>query len=158
MNFMGAPPHINRSLNQIVDGKPHFDSTWLIWKSLAWLDYAKRNTNVSALQYATLELRQGIEQLWFDIIVTAVGGRLDVKEYSRCKQNATKMYKIIRRLQPDYQKLVRFTNICCSLEPHLPRIVEWDMPRLMRIHGEIAEYLHFYGVPSDTTEKNQNGL
>jgi hypothetical protein len=63
------------------------------------------------------------------------------------------MYKIIRRLQPDYQKLVRFTNICCSLEPHLPRIVEWDMPRLMRIHGEIAEYLHFYGVPSDTTEK-----
>jgi hypothetical protein len=150
---MAAPPYVNQSLNQIVDSKRHFISSWFIWKSLAWLDYAKRNTNASALQYAALELRQGIEQLWFDIIITAVGGRLDIKEYSHCKRNATKMYKIIRRLLPDYQKLVRFTNICGSLDLGQPKVVEWDMPRLIRIHGETSEYLHFYGVPNETTEK-----
>ena len=150
---MGAPPYINRSPNQIVDEKRLFDSAWYIWQALAWFDYAKRKTNISALQYGTLELRRGIEQLWFDIIITAVSGRLDIEEYSRCKRNATKMYKIIQRLLPDYQRLVKFTNICGSLDLQQPKVVEWDMPRLMRLHGEISEYLHFYGVPHETTEK-----
>jgi len=154
---MAALPYVNQSPSQIANSKRHFDSAWFIWKSLAWLDYAKRNTNIAALQYAALELRQGIEQLWFDMIVVAVGGRLDAKEYSHCKQNATKMYKIIRQLQPDYQKLVRFTNICCSLQPNLPRVVEWDIARLMRIHGGVAEYLHFSACRVRLL-KSQSGL
>ncbi len=149
---MGAPPYTNQSLSQIVDGKPHFDSAWFIWKSLAWLDYAKRNTNISALQYAALELRQGIEQLWFEVIFIVGGRRLDTAEYSRCKQNATKMYKVIDRLEPNYQRLVRFTNICCSLDPRLPRVIEWNMSQLKRIHGEMGNFLHFYGAPNETTE------
>jgi len=151
---MGAPPYSNQSLNQIVDGKRHFDSAWFIWKSLAWLDYAKRNTNITALQYGALELRQGVEQLWFEIIRIVGGRRLDIAEYSRCKQNATKMYKVIDRLEPNYQKLVRFTNICicCSLDSRLPRVIEWNMSQLKRIHGEMGSYLHFCGAPNETTE------
>jgi hypothetical protein len=149
---MAAPPFTNQPPNEIIGGKQHFDSAWLIWKSLAWLDYAKKNTNFSALQYAALELRQGIEQLWFDIIHTLGGGHLEEAEYLHCKQNATKMYKVIDRMEPNYQKLVRFTNICCSLDPRLPRIIEWNMSQLKRTHWEMGKYLHFNGAPSETTQ------
>jgi hypothetical protein len=148
---MRVPQPANRTPEQIVDAERVFDSAWHFWKALAWLDYAKRKTNISALQYAILELRQGVEHLWFDIIVTAVGGRLDIREYVRCKGDATKMYKVLDRLSPDHAKLVRFTNICVSLESGLPSVVEWDISRLKRIHGEISQYLHFFGIPSETT-------
>jgi hypothetical protein len=149
---MAAPPFTNKAPSEIVGGKQHFDSAWLIWKSLAWLDYAKKNTNFSALQYAALELRQGIEQLWYDIIHTLEGGHVEETEYLQCKQNATKMYKIIDRIEPNYLKLVQFTNICCSLDPRLPQIIEWNMPQLKRTDWEMGKYLHFNGKPSETTQ------
>jgi hypothetical protein len=99
-----------------------------------------------------LELRLGIEHLWFDIIVTAVGGRLDIQEYSRCKGNSTKMYKILDRLSPDHAKLVRFTNLTSSIDRDQPTLVEWDMPRLKRLHGDTSRYLHFWGIPTETTD------
>ncbi len=149
---MHVPPHANRTPEQIVDGERLFDSAWHFWQALSWLDLAKRRTSIAGLQYAALELRFGIEHLWFDIIVTAVGGKLDIREYSRCKGDSTKMYKVLDRLSPDHAKLVRFTNISGSLDPKQPPLIEWDMPRLKRLHGEISHYLHFLGTPSETTD------
>jgi len=152
---MHIPPHANRTPEEIVDGTRVFDSAWHFWQALSWLDHAKRTTSISALQYAALELRFGIEHLWFDIIVTAVGGKLDIREYSRCKGDSTKMYKVLDRLSPDHAKLVRFTNISGSLDPHAPPLVEWDMARLKRLHGEASQYLHFLGVPAESTHSPQ---
>ena len=149
---MTVPPHKNRTPEQILVAERLFDSAWHFWQALSWLDYAKRKTNISALQYAALELRQGIEHLWFDIIVTAVGGELDIREYARCKGDSTKMYKVLERLSPDQAKLVRFTNISGSLDRKLPPVTEWDIPKLKRLHGEISQYLHFFGIPSETTD------
>lgn len=149
---MHVPQHKKRTPQQIVDGKRLFDSGWHFWQAISWLDHAKRRTNVTALQYAALELRLGIEHLWFDIIVTAVGGKLEMNEYSRCKGDSTKMYKVLDRLSPDHAKLVRFTNICGSLDPKQPALIEWDIPRLRRLHGETSQYLHFFGVPRETTD------
>ena len=147
---MSIPPHTNRSPEQIVEADRLFDSAWHFWQALSWLDYAKRKTSITALQYAALELRLGIEHLWFDIIVTAVGGRLDVQEYSRCKNDSTKMYKVLDRLSPDHQKLVRFTNISVAVQKNQPSLIEWDIPRLKRLHGESSQYLHFLGKPDET--------
>ena len=149
---MPVPAHKNRSPQEIVDAERLFDSAWHFWQALSWLDCAKRKTNISALQYAALELRQGIEHLWFDMVVTAVGGELDVREYARCKGNSTKIYKVLERLSPDHVKLVRFTNISGSLDRKQPRLTEWDIPKLKRLHGEISQYLHFLGIPIETTE------
>ena len=149
---MQIPAHTNRSPEQILDSKRLFDDAWHVWKALSWCDYAKRTSNVTALQYAALELRFAIEHLWFDIIVTAGAGQLDIAEYARCKGNSTKMYKVLDRLFPDHAKLVRFTNITGSLDPDAPPLIEWDIPRLKRLHGEASGYLHFLGIPSETTE------
>ena len=113
---MHVPAHANRTPEEIVDGKRLFDSAWHFWQTLSWLDHAKRKTSIAALQYAALELRFGIEHLWFDIIVTAVGGKLDIREYSRCEGDSSKMYKVLDRLSPDHAKLVRFANLTGSLD------------------------------------------
>jgi hypothetical protein len=153
---MPVPQHKNRSPEQILDAAHLFDSAWHFWQALSWLDYAKRKTNISALQFAALELRRGIEHLWFDMVVTAVGGELDIREYARCKGDSTKMYKVLERLSPDQAKLVRFTNISGSLGGNQPPpVTEWDMPKLKRLHGEISQYLHFCGIPSETTDSSK---
>jgi hypothetical protein len=149
---MTVPPHKNRTPEQILDAKRLFDSAWHFCQALSWLDYAKRKTNISALQYAALELRQGIEHLWFDMVITAVGGELDIREYECCKGDSTKMYKVLERLSPDHAKLVRFTNISGSIDRRQQPVTEWDMPKLKRLHGEISQYLHFFGIPSQTTD------
>ena len=149
---MQIPPHVNRTPVQIVEGERLFDSAWHFWQALSWLDYAKRNANITSLQYAALELRLGIEHLWFEIIITAVGGKLDIGEYSRCKGDSTKMYKVLDRLSPDHARLVRFTNITGSLDLNQPELIEWDMQRLKRLHGETSQYLHFCGIPSESTD------
>ncbi len=94
---MPIPQHKNRSPDQILNAGRLFDSAWHFWQALSWVDHAKRNTSISALQYAALELRQGVEHLWFDMIVTSVGGELDIREYSRCKGDSTKMYIIAKK-------------------------------------------------------------
>jgi hypothetical protein len=152
---MHIPPHANRTPQEIVDTRRLFDSAWHFWQALSWLDHAKRTTGISALQYSAIELRFGIEHLWFDIIVTAVGGKLDIREYSRCKGDSTKMYKVLDRLSPDHAKLVRFTNISGALDPHAPPLIEWDMARLKRLHGEASQYLHFLGAPAESTDSPQ---
>jgi hypothetical protein len=152
---MSIPGHANRSPDEIVGGKRLFDSAWHVRQALSWLDYAKRKSNITALQYAALELRFGIEHLWFDIIVTAGGGQLDIREYSRCKGDSTRMYKILDRLFPDHARLVRFSNISSSLDCDAPSLVEWDVPRLKRLHREASQYLHFMGSPSETTDRPQ---
>jgi len=149
---MHVPPHKNRTPKQILDAERLFDSAWHIWQALSWLDYAKCKTNISALQYSALELRRGIEHLWFDMVVTSVGGELDIREYARCKGDSTKMYKVLKRLSPYHEKLVQFTNISASLDRQQPTVTEWDMSKLKRLHSEISQYLHFFGVPSETSD------
>jgi hypothetical protein len=152
---MRIPPHDNRTPEEIVGCDRAFDSRWHFWQALSWIDYAKRKTNIAALQYAALELRFGIEQLWFDMIIVAVGGKLELREYSRCKGDSTTMYKILDRLSPDHAKLVRFSNIAASLDPHAPQLVEWDIRRLKRLHGEVSSYLHFLGHPAESTDSSR---
>jgi len=149
------PPHENRTPEEIVEYDRAFESTWHFWQALSWIDYAKRKTNIAALQYAALELRSGIEHLWYEIIITAVGGKLDEHEYSRCKGNSTTMYKILDRLSPNHAKLVRFSKIAVSLDPHGLQLVEWDIGQLRRLHSEASGYLHFLGRPAESTASSQ---
>jgi hypothetical protein len=151
---MNPPDYRNRSPEAIVALPRDFDSSWHVFQALSWLDYAKRNHNITALQYAALELRNGIELLCFQIIVNAVGSKLDRVSYVRCTQDATKMYKILAKLRPDYKKLIRFTRICMELDRNAPRIIEWNLSKLMRLHGNISRYLHFQGDPKETWDSN----
>lgn len=83
---MMTPSFENREPAQIITERSYFESSGRIYKALSWLDYAKRANNISALEYAALETRLGIEQLLFEQLVVGVGSELEQKEYKKCKE------------------------------------------------------------------------
>ena len=107
---MNIPEFKNRSPSQIINEMNHFESSGRAYKSLSWLDYAKSNNNVSALEYAALEARLSIEQLLFEQIVISVGTELDKKNYKKCNGNAKDLSLMIEKLTPHYEKLIVFTK------------------------------------------------
>ena len=63
-----GPDFRNISPQEIITQNVCFDSVGYTYRSLAWLDYAKREHNVCALHYAACDIRQAIEQLLFENI------------------------------------------------------------------------------------------
>jgi hypothetical protein len=155
MRLMRVPDFTNRNPSEIMTKEVFFDSVGFVYRGLSWLDYAKRHSSVSALLYAALDIRQAIEQLFFEEIVMSVGGQLDKEEYEKCKGNATKLAKIIRRLSPAYEKLVNFTRTIISIIPNSPPLIIWDHAILLKCIGSVSTYLHWVGEPKESFESPQ---
>lgn len=98
--------------------------------------------NISALEYAALETRLGIEQLIFERLVVGVGTDLEQNEYKRCKGNAKKLDQIINSIIPRYEKLIEFT---IALAPPGIPIAKWDNKKLIEYSGKVSKYLHWSG-------------
>ena len=150
-----APNFRNRTPAEIVTENVTFDSAAYVYRGLSWVDYAKRQTSVSALQYAALDVRQAIEQLFFEELVMSVGGKLAREEYEACKGNSTKLKKVIRKLSPDYEKLISFTQTIMGLLPEAPVLIRWDHSELLKHWGSVSNYIHWAGEPKETSESPQ---
>jgi len=137
---------------EIIPESIYFDSVGYMYRALSWEDVAKRGGNVCALQYAAHDARQSIEQLLFEEIVLCVGTQLDRSEYEKCKGNSTKLHKVIRRLNPDYNKLGKFTQAIISALPHSPSLIIWDHKKLLKHWGKVSNFLHWAGEPAETVE------
>ena len=144
-----------RTPEQIISEWVHFDSVGYAYRALSWIDVIKRQKNVCALQYAAHDARQAIEQLLFEEIVLSVGTQLDRKEYEKCKGNSTKLYKIIRHLNPDYNKLAQFTQALISTLPQSPPFIIWNHKVLIRHWRSVSGYLHWAGEPTETVESTE---
>lgn len=152
--YFQAPNFSGRSLDQIIEENVYFDSFGYTYRALSWLDIARKRRNVCALQYAAHDVRQAVEQLLFEELVLSVGTELDRNEYEKCKGNSTKLHKIIKKLNPDYNKLAQFTQAITSVDPDIPPLVTWDHSVLMKGWGVISDYLHWAGEPAETVESD----
>lgn len=150
MYSFNPPNYKNRIPEEIVNDKKDFESVGFIYRSLSWLDIAKREKNINALHYAAFECRRGIEQLFYEELVLIVGSKLDEEKYKKCKDNPTKLHKIINRLSPDYRLLAEFSKAIISLEPSAPPIHSLDHNKLMKYWGKVSSYLHWAGKPNET--------
>jgi hypothetical protein len=74
---MGNPDFQGRTAEQIVNEPLGSTSEWHVHVALSWIDYVKRSSAATALHYAALHLRLGIEYLWFQIF-WARSGRIAV--------------------------------------------------------------------------------
>lgn len=153
--LLHGPEYRGRTPEQIISERVHFDSIGYTYRALSWIDVVKRQRNVCALQYAAHDARQAIEQLLFEEIVLSVGIQLDRKEYKKCKGNSTKLQKIIRRLNPDYNKLAQFTKAIISPFPQSLPFIIWDHKVLIRHWGTVSGYLHWAGELSETVESTE---
>lgn len=146
------PEYKRRSPRDILLKMNHFDSTGRIYKALSWVEFAKENKNISALEYAALEVRLGIEQLIFEQLIIAVGSELDRDDYKRCTGNAKKMSQVILRLVPAYEKLIDFT---IAIAPKDIPITKWDNRALIEYSGKVSAYLHWSGGLDITVQSKQ---
>ncbi|MGB3562761.1 MAG: hypothetical protein WBC09_06845, partial [Thermoanaerobaculia bacterium] len=152
---MEMPDFQNREPADIVTEQLEFGSAGYTFRSLSWLDYAKRATSICALHYAAIEARRAIEELLFEEIVLAVGNKLDQKRYSECRGAATKLEKVLKRLAPEYEKLQDFLEIVRATDDAAVPITRWDHGILMTHWGKLSKYLHWNGGPADTIESAQ---
>ncbi len=132
----------NRSPEEILNDSNFYESSGRVFKALSWLDIAVRTKTVSALEYAALEARLGIEQLVFEELIVGVGTTLDRKDYKKCKGDVVELTKVINRLIPKYEMLVDFSKAMMS--PDFP-ITKWDNKKLNSYHGRVSQYLHWSG-------------
>ena len=153
--MLQGPDCRNRSPQEIITQNVYFDSVGYTYRSLSWLDFAKQEQNVCALHYAAHDIRQAIEQLFFEEIFFSTGTKLKREDYEKCKGNSTQLYKIIRKLNPHYEKLVKFNQAVFSADPNLPRMIIWDTKKLKKYSGNVSYYLHWAGEPSETVDNSE---
>ncbi len=122
----------------------------VLFPGLIMLNGNTREHNVCALHYAAHDIRQAIEQLLFEEIFFCAETKLRPEDYKNCKGNSTKFYKIIRKLNPHYEKLVEFMQGVLSTDSNSPPTVMWDTNKLMKYSGKVSNYLHWAGEPSET--------
>lgn len=139
---MNTPSFNNRSPAEIITKYPFYESSGRIYRAMSWLEYAKANRNISALEYAALETRLGIEQLLFEQLIIGVGSELDAAEYKKCTGQAKKLAQLIEALIPKYERLIDFTK---ALAPKGLPVTKWDNRRLNEFSGKVSEYLHWSG-------------
>lgn len=149
---MPIPSFTQRTPNGIVAEANFFESSGRAYKALSWLDFAKSNNSISALEYAALETRLAIEQLLFEQLVVGVGTKLEAREYQMCRGNANKLNEIIGKLIPRYERLVAFTKAMAP--PGVP-ITEWDNRALIQHSGKVSTYLHWSGGLDVTVQSKQ---
>ena len=149
---MLPPSHTSRTPEDILSKELYFDSVGYLYRAMSWLDYFERNDQFTALIYACIEARFGIENLIFEEIVISTGAKLSKEDYEKCLNNPTKLYKALKKISPEYEKLQEFTQIIVSLSPNLPRIIQWKPRELIKSWGKISKYLHWCGSKSETAE------
>jgi hypothetical protein len=156
---MVNPNPLSRSADEIIANilTDEFDhSSWHFFQARSWLDLAKRTDNPSAIQYAALELRYGLEYLLFELLVLK-NHFLDEKEYRRCIGHRNEIEKMLKHVGPSYPKLCRFTELVIrtGATPSYPIIQFWDLGDIAKYWGIASEYLHFVG-PHIRTHRNHD--
>ena len=140
----------NRTAEDILSSDYCEDPAWHIYNALSWLDYIEKNSFPLALHYAGLHLRLGIEHLWYNIFVAALGGGLSQVEYEKALKSTTTLYKLIDKFVPFYNEFAVMVKNMAELDSKLLlQVTIWDIPKLKRIHGECSsKTLHFQGMRS----------
>ena len=149
---MLPPNHTSRKPEEIISEKVYFDSAGYLYRSMSWIDHFERHDQFAALLYACFEARLGIEYLIFEEIVISTGANLSKGEYEKCLKSPTKLYKALKRISPDYEKLQSFANIIISLEPCFPKIIQWKPRQLIKSWAGLSHFLHWNGSKNNTVD------
>lgn len=130
--------------------KEQYDvSSSYFWKSLAWIDLAKRTRAPGCLHYAALELRMGVEYLLFELLVLSTRSMTE-SDYSSCLGDPAEMKKRLRSVSAQYEKRAAFTRILLSFDSTAPKVRFWNINDLFRYWGIASALLHFVGSHSRT--------
>lgn len=144
------------SINDVLKRPRHCKSDWLILQAECLVRFAKEHGSHTALVYGALEARNAVEQLGFELVILCrptLG--ISEKDIKDC-QKSQGVFEVLKRMEPDYFKLIRFTQICMSFNPGAPKLITWDIGKLRRYWNEVSKYCHYQGIASETVESEMN--
>lgn len=140
----------NLTAEEIVRLGPPHSKEHAVARALGWLDYAERMKTDPVFLYIALELRQALEIFWFEFLLLSRGGKMAVREYQKLRGKSGQLYKVLKKLAPEYTKLCVFTDLCLELQDARIRVARWDIQRVVELHGRVSRYCHWDGIPQDT--------
>jgi hypothetical protein len=143
-----------KSASAILKFQLFSSSSWHFVQARSWIDYAKREGTPGPIHYAALDLRYGVEYLFFELLVVN-SESLQEADYRKCIGGIDGIAKLLKSTTVNYKKLSEFTRIALSLDPNSPPITTWDLSELHRVWGIASERLHFCGSHDDTYKKKQ---
>ena len=76
-------------------------------------------------------------------------------EYQKCLRKPAKMKKMLKNAEAPYNKLSIFSKIILKLTPDVPKLIFWDLNKLLQYWGIASEFLHFVGSQSTTYDSQE---
>lgn len=138
-----------KSADEILANPLVEHSSWHFFQAVSWADLAKRKRLASALHYAALEMRLGIEYLLFELFHVS-NRNITEDEYRKCVGSPAEMKRMLESEAVQYSKRIRFTQVLQSLDPRSPKFRYWDLKELFKFWGIASELVHFVGTHSRT--------
>lgn len=137
-HFTGLSPEQILANDHLDDSSRHFG------QAASWIDYLLRTMKPSAVHYAAIQLRYGIEYLLCELLVLS-GKVISEQDYLECLGNAFGSMKgKLGEAGVKYEKLAKFTNRVLCRNSAL-RLTEWDIGKLSHSWGTASNFLHFCG-------------
>lgn len=116
------------------------DASWNVVQAATLVREARARNCSSLILYAGLEMRMGIEQLFFSIISLAKGS-IDDATLSRCRRR-DELRTVLSEVAPDYTLRCRFASAVASVYPDVPAPAEWNVGTLIKHYVAINELCH----------------
>ena len=144
-----GPDYRNRRRDQIIRSDVFFDSVGYTYRSLSWIDIAKRDRCVCALQTRLTMLVMHLNN-FHSRKCFQVGRQLD-RENTRSVNGYQKTDQHHSQTKPQYQKLASFTkrNFYRSRTTAHRYL---GPQRNYEAMGKVSNYLHWTGEPAETVE------
>lgn len=143
-------PH---SLSRILIQPRHCSSDWLIAQARDLAEASRRYAASNLLIYGALEARNAIEQLYFEILLLLYDGQVPRHLFQDWRRRGNGFRNEIKRVEPHYRQLARFTQIALHLDSQSPfTAVAWDFATLTRLWHALSDYCHAQGHPVPTLD------
>jgi hypothetical protein len=144
----------NYSIKNVLTGNRFCEAGWFILQAERLLQISRNYKAKTALIYSALEARNAVEQIWFTLIRACSKGDIRKNLLIECRKTDG-IFRIMRETEPDYRRLVRFTRICNSIYPEMPKVTEWDLKKLKRYWNDLSKYCHSPMSSLDTFDSSE---
>jgi hypothetical protein len=141
--------------NQLLTKKRGVTSDWYFDQATALLEFALQHDSATALVYAALEARNGLERFVVEMSLLATGGHLSEAQICTA-QRKDGAFQLLDQAMNNYRRHLQFTNLTLEICGDPFRVVIPDIKQFRRLRTDLSDYCHFQLNPTDTVDHPQN--
>jgi len=128
-------------MNEILTAKRKVTSGWHHQQATALKKIAVEKTSATALVYAALELRIGLERYIFEMSIAAIGGQL-TSENLRTARKKKGVFNLLQESMENYRRNIEFMNMVID-QMKIPYTVPIpDLRTIRQLIDELSDYCH----------------